>query len=127
MSWNVADSSAWLEYFSDGPNAGFFAPAIRDGKHLLVPAVCVYEVCKVIRLRAGEKAAESAKAVMMQGQQVPLAADLAFTSAKLASEHGLAMADAMIAATANAFDAALWTQDIDFKGLPNVKYKAKVK
>jgi len=26
---NVADSSAWLEYFADGPNAGYFASAIE--------------------------------------------------------------------------------------------------
>jgi predicted nucleic acid-binding protein len=24
---NVVDSSGWLEYFADGPNADFFAPA----------------------------------------------------------------------------------------------------
>ena len=27
---NLVDSSGWLEYFTDGPNAGFFAPAIED-------------------------------------------------------------------------------------------------
>jgi toxin FitB len=26
---NVVDSSGWLEYFADGPNADFFAPAIE--------------------------------------------------------------------------------------------------
>jgi toxin FitB len=25
---NVVDSSGWLEYFADGKNAAFFAPAI---------------------------------------------------------------------------------------------------
>ncbi|HEY3876321.1 MAG TPA: type II toxin-antitoxin system VapC family toxin [Candidatus Kapabacteria bacterium] len=27
---NVIDSSGWLEYFAEGPNASFFAPAIED-------------------------------------------------------------------------------------------------
>lgn len=27
---NVVDSSGWLEYFADGQNAQFFAPAIED-------------------------------------------------------------------------------------------------
>ena len=27
---NVVDSSGWLEYLADGPNAEFFAPAIED-------------------------------------------------------------------------------------------------
>jgi len=26
---NVVDSSGWLEYFADGPNADFFAAAIE--------------------------------------------------------------------------------------------------
>lgn len=26
---NVVDSSGWLEYFADDPNAGFFAEATR--------------------------------------------------------------------------------------------------
>lgn len=29
---NVVDSSGWLEYFADGPNANFFAPAIENEK-----------------------------------------------------------------------------------------------
>jgi hypothetical protein len=27
---NVVGSSGWLEYFADGPNADFFAPAVED-------------------------------------------------------------------------------------------------
>ena len=27
---NVIDSSGWLEYFAEGENADFFAPAIED-------------------------------------------------------------------------------------------------
>lgn len=27
---NVVDSSGWLEYFADGSNADFFAPAIES-------------------------------------------------------------------------------------------------
>lgn len=41
---NVLDSSGWLEYFTDGPNADFFAPVIEDSAHLLVPTVCFYEL-----------------------------------------------------------------------------------
>jgi hypothetical protein len=26
---NVVDSSGWLEFFADGPNAGVFAPVIQ--------------------------------------------------------------------------------------------------
>jgi len=35
------------------------------------------------------------------------------------------MADAIILATAQAFEATLWTQDAHFKGLDGVKYVVK--
>ena len=38
---NVVDSSAWLEYFANGPGAGFFAPAIEDSGRLVVPTICL--------------------------------------------------------------------------------------
>ena len=34
----------WREYFEDGANAGFFAPAIEQTSTLLVPTICIYEV-----------------------------------------------------------------------------------
>ncbi len=36
---NVIDSSAWLEYFADGPNASFFAEPIEDTPSLVVPTL----------------------------------------------------------------------------------------
>jgi predicted nucleic acid-binding protein len=41
---NVVDSSAWLEYFADGPNAAFFAKPIEQPDELLVPSLTLYEV-----------------------------------------------------------------------------------
>ena len=32
---NVVDSSGWLEYFVDGPNADFFAPAVENPAELV--------------------------------------------------------------------------------------------
>ena len=46
---NVVDSSGWLEYFADGPNADFFAAAIEASDALVVPTVSVYEVYKRVR------------------------------------------------------------------------------
>ena len=125
MSWNVVDSSGWLEYFSKGSNVDFFRPVIKDKKNLLVPSVIIYEVCKIIRLRQNEQVAEMTAAAMKQGTTVPLAPELAYAASKLAVQHKLAMADAMIAATAQAFDATIWTQDSDFESLPKVRFKAK--
>jgi len=43
---NLVDSSGWLEYFADGPNANYFAAPIEDVDNLLVPSLCVLEVFK---------------------------------------------------------------------------------
>jgi len=39
---------------------------------------------------------------------------LSTTAAKISIQHKLPMADSIIYATASFFDAAVWTQDIDF-------------
>jgi hypothetical protein len=41
---NVVDSSGWLEYFADGPNAPFFSPAIEGARPLGVGVVRVEDV-----------------------------------------------------------------------------------
>ncbi|MGQ0569685.1 MAG: VapC toxin family PIN domain ribonuclease, partial [Armatimonadota bacterium] len=43
---NVVDSSGWLEYFADGPNAKFFTKAIEAPAELMVPTLSLYEVFK---------------------------------------------------------------------------------
>ena len=46
---NVVDSSAWLEYFADGPNAEHFAGAIETPDELLAPSITLLEVLKFLR------------------------------------------------------------------------------
>jgi predicted nucleic acid-binding protein len=122
---NVVDSSAWLEYFEDGPNAQFFAEAIEKTGDLVVPSLTLFEVFKRTLQLADETTALNAVAVMMQGAVVDLSASLAIESARLSSEIGLAMADAIIFATARSERAVLWTQDSHFDGLENVEFRRK--
>lgn len=62
---------------------------------------------------------------MLQGRVVELSATLATGAARLSLQTGLAMADAIILATARAQDAVLWTQDSHFEGLENVEFREK--
>jgi len=124
---NVVDSSAWLEYFGDGSNAGDFADAIEDPAQLAVPTLTLFEVFKRSHQLKGEATALEALAIMLQGRIVELSANLAVEAAKLSLETGLAMADSIILATARAEDAVLWTQDDHFEGLDKVEYRKKVK
>jgi toxin FitB len=122
---NVVDSSAWLEYFADGPNAGAFAPPIQATAELVVPSITLFEVFKRVYQQRGEGPALHAVAVMQQGRVVDLDGPLALAAAKLSADSKLPLADSVVLATARQHEATLWTQDADFEGLPGVRYRAK--
>lgn len=72
---------------------------------LLVPVICLYEVFKRILQQRDEHSA--------------------LRAAKQSIEYKLPMADAIILATAQAFEAVIWTQDADIKNIEGVKYFSK--
>ena len=121
---NVLDSSAWLEYFADGPNAGEFAEVASDTATLLVPSITLFEVFKRIRVQRDSELALRAVAQMKRGDVIDLDGDLAIMAAELSAELRLPLADSVILATARAAGATLWTQDSDFKELDGVEYRA---
>ena len=122
---NVVDSSAWLEYFANGPNASFFARAIEEATELLVPSLTIYEVFKRVLQQRDEGDALRVVAVMQQGSVVDLDARLALSAARVSLERRMPMADSVVLATARLHDATLWTQDADFEGLPGVRYRPR--
>jgi len=122
---NIIDSSGWLEYFAEGENAAFFAPAIEDIENLLIPVICIYEVFKRLLQLRGLDVAETRIADLYKGQQADFTAPLALSVAQISVEYKLPMADSIILATARAFDATFWTQDEHFKDIPGVKFIEK--
>jgi len=122
---NLVDSSAWLEYFADGPNAGFFATAIEKINELIVPTIVIFEVFKRVLQQRTARAALETIAILRQGRLVELTGNLAIAAASISHRQKLPMADSIIIATARAENAVIWTQDADFEGLPSVKFRAK--
>jgi len=122
---NLVDSSAWLEFFADGPNARIFAEPLEEADLLLVPSVCLYEVFKIVLRQRGESAALQAVALMRQGRVADLTERIALLAAELSLQVKLPMADSVILATARLHDARIWTQDAEFEGLDDVTYVAK--
>lgn len=119
---NVVDSSGWLAYFADEPNAEHFLAPLNDPASLVVPTVTIYEVFKVVSRESGENDALQAAIAMQRGTVVDLTVPLALSASKLSMEHKLPMADSIILATARQFNATIWTQDADFKNITGVKY-----
>lgn len=122
---NLVDSSAWLEYFADGKNAGVFAPIIEDAALVVVSTINCYEVFKRIAQQRDEDAAIQAISVMQEGAVVEVSVEIAVIAAQLAAETRLSMADSIILATARLCGATLWTQDADFAGIADVRYVVK--
>ena len=93
---NLVDSCGWLEYFADGDNANFFAPALEDVDNLIVPSLCITEVFKILLKEKGENIARMAILAMRKGKIVDLDADIAFEAAKVGIFHRLPLADSII-------------------------------
>jgi predicted nucleic acid-binding protein len=119
---NVVDSSAWLEFFAGGPNAGRFATPITASESLFVPTLSIYEVFKKILQQRGDDDALQAVAIMEQGRVVDLDRSIALAAARISVDHALPLADSVMLATARQFQATFWTQDADFDGIEGVRY-----
>ena len=121
----LVDSSGWIEYFTDGPNASCFAPAIEQPKDLVVPSLSVLEVYRWMLRVHGEGPAVQAIALMRQGREIPLDTALALQASQLGLQWKLPLADSVMLATALAHQATLLTQDADFEGIPAVTFIPK--
>ena len=122
---NIIDSSGWLEFFSDGPNASHYLPPLNDPPSLIVPVITINEVFKVVLRESSENSALQAVAAMQKGRVVDLTAKLAMEASKLSLRHDLPMADSIILATARTYECTIWTQDTDFQDIEGVKYFPK--
>ena len=116
----LVDSSGWIEYLAARPKADLFAPYIEGSEALVTSAIQVYEVYKVVRRDLNEERAIEAVSALRMTTIEPLVESLALEAADVALEHGLAMADAIIFATASRYGAQIVTGDVDFDGLPGV-------
>jgi len=122
---NLIDSSAWLEYFTDGNNAGFFAPVIENIDEVIISVINLYEVYKKVLLEKDENEAIQAIALMQQAKVIDVTNSISILAAKLSIKFKMPMADSIIYATARMYDAIVWTQDSHFKELESVKYFKK--
>jgi predicted nucleic acid-binding protein len=118
----VVDSSGWIEYFVDGPNADYFSEAIENTEELIIPSIILTEVYRWMLRHSSESNALTVLAMMKQGKVIDLDAFHAVASAELSHQHRLPLADGIICATAMQCKAELITQDEDLKGLDGVRY-----
>ena len=121
----VVDSSGWVEFFTDGPLADAYADKLKGHANVLTPVIVLYEVYKRLKRDLSEDDAVVAASAMQRTRIAPITGEVALTAADLSLEYGLAMADALILATARLNHAALMTSDKDFASIPGVEYLPK--
>ncbi len=80
---NLVDSSGWLEYLSDGPQADSFASPLENVHNLLVPSICIFEIFKRVLSQRGEDKALQAVSLMHHGRVIPLDTVLFLRAARL--------------------------------------------
>ena len=118
----LMDSSGWIEFFTDGPLADRYSAYLTPRYQLITPTIVLYEVYKKIKRERGEETALLFAGRLNATQVVHLTESIALLAADLSLRHGLAMADAIVYATAKDQDAEVITGDADMKDLPGVVY-----
>ncbi|HXM99409.1 MAG TPA: type II toxin-antitoxin system VapC family toxin [Candidatus Dormibacteraeota bacterium] len=118
----VVDSSGWIEYFGNGPKADSFAHYLERPEVLLISSITIYEVYKKLLSEQRNYLAEQflSQAFAFYDREIYLSAGLAAQAAKISLQHQLAMADAIIYATAQEHRAQLVTSDAHFANLAGV-------
>ena len=118
----VLDSSGWIEFFTGGPLAERYAPYLTSRYQLITPTIVLYEVYKKIKRERGEETALLFAGRLSATQVVQLTESIALLAADVSLRYGLAMADAIVYATAQDQEAEVVTGDADLKDLPGVVY-----
>ncbi len=121
----VVDTSAWIEWLTDGPLAKRIAAYMDQLDELVVPTLVQYELYKWAVRERDEAAAIELIGLTGQGQVRPLDTTLAVAAAEASAQFSLPMADAIIYACARSLGLPLVTCDAHFSELAGVEYLTK--
>jgi len=120
----LVDTCGWIEWMMDSALAEAYAPHLAD-ESLVVPTLVQHELYRWLCRETDTATALAAIAATQQAKVVPLDTSLALLAADIGREHKLAMADAIIYATARQYHATLVTSDAHFESLPQVLFYPK--
>ena len=116
----LVDTSAWIEWLIDS-NLGQAVGDVLPGRDTwLVPTIVQFELARWLTREVSEEKSDQVIAFTERCIVVPLDTRLALAAAEAGLRHKLAMADAIVYATAQAHGADLLTCDAHFDGLLGV-------
>ncbi len=122
----LVDSSAWIEWIAAGPLQPKIAALLPIQSEWLVPTIVQFELSKwLLRSAASVERGQQLIAFSTRCVVAPLTTEVAMAAAYYGRVHNLAVADAIIYASAQAYGADIVTCDAHFEGLPGVVYLPK--
>jgi predicted nucleic acid-binding protein len=116
----LMDSSGWIEFFTNGANAGEYAKYLKDPARIVTPTIVLYETYKKIKRERTEEEALTAVSIINRTRIIELSESIALFAADLSLKYDLPMADAIVYATALEMDCKVVTGDKHFKDLDKV-------
>ncbi len=121
----LVDTCGWIEWLTNGKLVKSFESYFKNPSELIIPTLLQYELYKWVVREKDMPTALEIMGITENGIIAPLDTRLALHAADISQQHNLAMADAIIYATSQLYDAMLITSDKHFKDLPNVKFFGK--
>lgn len=118
----VVDTSAWIEWFVDSDIGRLIAAALSRPERCIVPTIVQLELTKWALRELSEEQQLHLVGLTEMCQVELLDTETALMAASAKVEHKLALADAIIFATAQRFGAEVITCDAHFNDLPSVKF-----
>jgi predicted nucleic acid-binding protein len=125
MNKFLVDTCGWIEWLTDGKMSANFEPYLKHIEMVVVPVLVQYELYKWICREKNQDLALEIIGMTEKAHVAPLDTHLALYSADISKQHNLAMADAVIYATAQKYNVELITSDEHFVNLPRVNYFKK--
>ncbi|MBM3505604.1 MAG: type II toxin-antitoxin system VapC family toxin [Alphaproteobacteria bacterium] len=123
----VVDTSAWIEWLIGSAAGARVAEQLPPRRTWVVPTLVQVELAKWLHRELDEDRADGVIAFTRTCVAADLDSAIALVAADLSARHKLAVADAIVYATALAYDADVVTCDRDFQRLPNVRFIAKAR
>lgn len=123
----LVDTSAWIEWLTGSRVGLALATELPASDKWLVPTMVQLELAKWLTREAGEDKADQIIAFTATCAVADLDTATALSAAEIGATHKLSTADAIIYATARAYNADLLTCDKHFQGLPTVLYMPKLR
>ncbi|HEY8036336.1 MAG TPA: type II toxin-antitoxin system VapC family toxin [Methylobacter sp.] len=121
----VVDTSIWIEWLINSSLSQSIAEIFPETTDCIVPTIVQLELCKWLTREVGEAEADQVIAYTQNCVVAALDTKIALQAAELHRQYKLATADAIVYATALAYDAELITCDAHFEGLPDVVFIRK--